>query len=99
MERKIAATKVRTHFGEILKEVTEKGDRIIVERLGIPLAVIMSVEEFNHLRTKGEAKTWEGQLQRIMALRKKIKGAIPDVAELIAKSRQERERTIINSMR
>ena len=66
MERRVAATEVRTHFGQILREVTEKGNRIIVERSGHPLALIMSMDEYNRLKSKEKPDVWQRQLARII---------------------------------
>lgn len=46
MTQVISALKARNYFGRILKAVTEKRGRFIVERRGEPSIVVMSLEDF-----------------------------------------------------
>ena len=98
MEKKLAATEVRVRFGEILRRVSQ-GEKIIVERAGSPLAVILSIEEFRRLQTQDKGVSRKEQLHKIKALRKSLKGPVPDVVELIDDSRRERENALLSGMR
>lgn len=48
--RVIPATKAKTYFGDVLKRVYEQNEAQIVERAGMPVAVIISIEEYVSLR-------------------------------------------------
>ncbi|RLD96632.1 MAG: addiction module antitoxin [Aquificota bacterium] len=98
MEKKLAATEVRVRFGEILKRVSQ-GEKIIVERAGTPLAVILSIEEFRRLQTQDKEGSRKEQLHKIEALRKNLKGPVPDAVELIDHSRKERENALLSGLR
>lgn len=43
MEKTISAFEARRNFGRILQEVLTKGDSVVVERHGEPVAVVVSV--------------------------------------------------------
>lgn len=46
----LPATEVKNRFGSVLREVTRSGGPIYVERDGKPVAVILSVREFERTR-------------------------------------------------
>jgi prevent-host-death family protein len=50
MARKMSATEARVHFGEVIRRVTEGNETIIVERGGIPAAVVISAARFEELK-------------------------------------------------
>ena len=53
MEKTISAFEARRNFGKILQEVLVNGDKIIVERHGEPVAVVVPVsvyEQWQHSR-------------------------------------------------
>jgi prevent-host-death family protein len=45
----LPATEVKNRFGRVLKEVARTGGPIVVERDGVPVAVIVSVEAYERL--------------------------------------------------
>lgn len=47
MEKIIGAFEVRRSFGRILQEVSAKGDRVVVERHGEPIAAVVPIEVYN----------------------------------------------------
>lgn len=47
MERTIGAFELRRSFGRILQEVAAKGDRVVVERHGRPVAAVAPSDAFN----------------------------------------------------
>ncbi|MEW6683476.1 MAG: type II toxin-antitoxin system Phd/YefM family antitoxin [Nitrospirota bacterium] len=53
---KIPALQARTRFGEILKNVQSGHARYLVEQGGIPVAGIISAEEFQRLIQEREAR-------------------------------------------
>ncbi len=56
MLKKISAMKARQNLGQIMNEVSLKGDDYIIERAGKPLVAVVSIEKFQALqRDKDEA--------------------------------------------
>ncbi len=58
MLRSLPATEVKNRLGRVLREVARSGGPIYVERDGKPVAVILSVSEFERTR-KGPALSGE----------------------------------------
>lgn len=54
--KRIPALQARTRFGEILKNVQSGQTRYLVEKGGIPVAGIISAEEFQRLIEEREAR-------------------------------------------
>lgn len=52
MDKIKSATEARVHFGEVMRDVSERDEIIIVERGGSPKIAIMSVAYLNELRSK-----------------------------------------------
>jgi prevent-host-death family protein len=50
MQKVIAATEVRNHFGELLNRVHRGQEHVVVEKLGIPVAAIVSMQEYEQFR-------------------------------------------------
>ena len=98
MEKRLAATEVRVRFGEILKKVAQ-GERVVVERSGVPMAVILSIEEFQKLKSQNKRVSRKDQLQRIKKLREGLRGTVPDIVELMVQARKEREDAVLDSLR
>ncbi len=48
--RTIPATEARVHFGEVLKRVYRSAEHLIVEKDGLPVAVIMGHAEYENYR-------------------------------------------------
>jgi prevent-host-death family protein len=98
MLKKISAMKARQNLGQLLNEVSIRGDSFIIERAGKPLAVLVDMERFELLQ--------EDQNFALQALKKvweKMAGADPqeiqaaiEEAEKIAK---EENRTRSELMR
>jgi prevent-host-death family protein len=47
MEKTVGAFEVRRSFGRILQQVTVKGDRVVVERHGEPVAAVVPIDVYN----------------------------------------------------
>jgi len=58
MRRTLPATEVKNRLGRVLREVAKSGGPIYVERDGKPVAVILSVSEFERTR-RGAALSGE----------------------------------------
>ena len=65
MLKKISAMKARQNLGQLLNEVSIRGDSYIIERAGKPLAALVDLERFQQLQEDhGSAlqalkKVWE----------------------------------------
>ncbi len=46
MLKKVSAMKARQNLGQVMNEVSLKGDDVIVERAGKPLVAIISIEKY-----------------------------------------------------
>lgn len=68
--RVIPAVEARVHLGEIMKRSFKKGERFIVEKAGIPMIVILSVEEYSRLIRDREEE---------FKIFDKIRSNIPDI--------------------
>ena len=47
--KSIASTQAQNNFGQVLDDITRNRTRYIIERRGIPQAVILSFEEFSRV--------------------------------------------------
>ena len=55
MLKKISAMKARQNLGQIMNEVSIKGDDYIIERAGKPLVAVVSMEKFQTLQRDKDA--------------------------------------------
>ena len=87
MLKKISAMKARQNLGQLLNEVSIRGDSFIIERAGKPLAALVDMERFQQLQEDQDAalqalkKVWE---KMAGAEAQEIEKAIEE-AETIAK--------------
>ena len=96
MERIMAATEARVHFGELMRQVVEKGQTVIVERDGMPQVVVLSVGEYERLRAAAKPDDWEEALHRAVAVAERIHARrqgkpLPPPEEIIRAVREERD--------
>ena len=61
----LPATEVKNRFGRVLREVSQTGGPIIVERDGKPVAVILSLDEYTRLQPRGTPTKKELDLLRV----------------------------------
>ena len=54
MLKKLSAMKARQNFGQVMNEVSLKGDDYIIERAGKPLVAIISMEKYRILQKERE---------------------------------------------
>lgn len=54
--KKVPALEARIHLGEIMKEVQGGKVRVLVEKSGVPMVGIISVEEFRRVIAEREAR-------------------------------------------
>jgi prevent-host-death family protein len=55
MERTIGAFEARRNFGKVLQEVVANGDKVIVERHGEPVAVVVPVDVYRQWQRSRQA--------------------------------------------
>lgn len=55
MLKKISAMKARQNLGQIMNEVSLRGDDYIIERAGKPLVAVVSMEKFHALQKDQDA--------------------------------------------
>jgi prevent-host-death family protein len=55
MEKTIGAFEIRRQFGKILQEVAVKGDRVVVERHGEPIAAVIPMEVYRQWKRSRQA--------------------------------------------
>lgn len=63
MEKTIGAFEVRRKFGQLLQEVAVKGDKIVVERHGEPIAAVVPIEVYN--QWKQERQRFFDQMREV----------------------------------
>ena len=101
MTRTISATEARVHFGDVLRSVTERGETIVVERSGKPLAVVLSFDTYARLRNNGKQKEdWWTLAERARErIARELNGRpLPDIVQLINDSREERDAEILDAV-
>ena len=88
----MTATEARIHFGEVLRLVTERQERVVVERSGRPSAVILSVEEYERLATGQPVANWRALLDAAHERVRETTGGkmVPIAEEVIQKMREDR---------
>ena len=52
MVRKVSAMAVRDRLGQILEEVYYRGDAVVIERAGRPMAVLVPPAEYERFRAR-----------------------------------------------
>jgi len=76
MEKTLGSATVRRKFGELLEEVYYRGDKVVVERRGRPMAALVPIDLY---------EKWQAQreqfFQLIVALRDRNKDIDPAVLE------------------
>ena len=71
MPRSVSATEAKNKLGSLIGWVAETGDEVIVENHGEPAAVLISVTEYDELRTLREKERRARMLEEMRALRRK----------------------------
>lgn len=100
MERVISATEARVRFGELMRKVVENQESVIVERSGEPRIVIISIEEYERLRSGGRRDDWEEALERAIRLATRIETRrgvppLPPPEDVIRETREERDEQLL----
>jgi prevent-host-death family protein len=93
MERVMSATEARIHFGELMRQVVEKGETVIVERGGKAHVVILSIDEYERLVKGRQGEDWQELVARARAQIEADLGgeALPAPEEILRQVREERD--------
>lgn len=88
--RHISATDARVRFGELLTAVKERGETVIVEKSGEPLAAVIPMAEYRRLtRRVLSQEWWDDQRKVAEELERNLAGRpYPDERELIDAGRE-----------
>ncbi len=82
MLKKISAIKARQNLGQLLNEVSIKGDSFIIERSGKPLAALVDLESLQKIQEDRDAA-----LAALQGIWQKMAGANPqEVSETVEKA-------------
>lgn len=63
--RHISATDARVRFGELLDAVKDRGETVIVEKSGQPLAAVIPIAEYNRLTRRVLSQDWWDDQQKV----------------------------------
>ncbi|MDH3522225.1 MAG: type II toxin-antitoxin system Phd/YefM family antitoxin [Acidobacteriota bacterium] len=94
MPRTLTATSARVRFGELLRDVADRGETVFVERNGKPQAVVMPLAEYRRLRRLEESGgSWEALLDETIAeIDRDLEGrTLPPADEVIRAMREDRD--------
>jgi prevent-host-death family protein len=81
----VSATEARVRFGEILGAVKNRGETVIVEKSGEPLAAVIPISEYRRMSRRGLSQEWwDRQGEIAEEIERNLAGRpYPDVRELI----------------
>lgn len=96
MEKTISATEARVRFGELLHQVADEQQVIVVERGGKPQAVVLSLEQYERLKSQAVTRDWQARLAKANELRTKIAArrggvSLSPAEEIIRQGREARD--------
>src|SRR5438094_9895359 len=80
MKRRLSAVEARKKLGEILEGVYYRGDEVIIERAGKPMAVVVPVKVYEDQQRKREAN-WDRIMERLDKVYERNKDVPTDVIE------------------
>lgn len=59
MQKVISATEARRGFGQVIKRVYNREEHLIVEKDGLPVMAILSINEYEDLMREARLRTFE----------------------------------------
>lgn len=102
MTKTMSASEAQEHFGELMRDVDERGETVLIERSGEPRAVVLPVAEYERMGGgTGEKPDWR-ELVRLSreGIARELNGRpLPDVTEVIHQMREERDAQILANLR
>ncbi|NOZ06348.1 MAG: type II toxin-antitoxin system Phd/YefM family antitoxin [Chloroflexi bacterium] len=95
MERVMSTTEARSHFGRLVQRVVENHESVIVKRGGQPVAVVLSLAEYERLKLATGQRGEQESLARAARIRARIAARrgerpLPPADEVIRQVREER---------
>ena len=90
MKRRLSAVEARKKLGEILEGVYYRGDEVIIERAGKPMAVMIPASRYANMERRRE-ETWK-MIEELRELNKDVAPEVlqAEVDEAIAAVRQQK---------
>lgn len=89
MQKKIGATEARNNLGRLLNRVHQREEHLVVEKLGIPVAAVISIVDYEHYQRLLVAEMLE-DLGRKVGTEAKKQGLTEDqLLEELAETRRE----------
>lgn len=90
MTKKVSAAQAKAQLSELVSQVAYGGERVIIERRGKPLAVLVSVEELERLDADTASSARPDLFESLLGIAEDI----PDekIDEMVKHIYQERER-------
>jgi len=97
MGRVVSATEARIRFGELMRRAVESREPIIVERGGTAHVVVISIDEYERLLRKQQAKDWKGLVAQARAQIQAELGEreLPPSEEILRQVREERDAQLL----
>jgi prevent-host-death family protein len=104
MIEKISAVDLHLKVGQVISRIQYAGERFIIERRGVPVAAVVSIEDLRRLES-GELDAHPTSEERMAALRmadmsrqmilaERNGVPLPDSVDLILEQREERDREL-----
>ncbi len=104
MTNKISASDLHLKVGQIISRIQYAGERFLIERRGVPVAAVVSVEDLERLEqgTEKRAPTKQerlatlhmARLGRELMLAHRNGKPLPDSVDLIQELREERDNEV-----
>ena len=73
MESVVSATQARINLGKLIRQVLA-GEVVVIEHIGKPAVVVLSVEEYTKLKAKRQ-QGWRETLEKILQLNARMQAA------------------------
>ena len=101
MKRKISAGEARTRLGELLEAVYYRGDEVVIERAGKPMAVVIPAARYAAME-RSRQQSFDRMWEFIERVHERNKDVPPeeierDIEEAIAEVRREMREEEANS--
>jgi prevent-host-death family protein len=95
----VSATEARVHFGELLERLLRDGEPVVVARGGRPVAVMLSLGEYERLSEGQRRAAWQDALEEAQEARARAgknlkRRAHPGVEEVLDAVREERDASL-----
>lgn len=93
MTKSMGVAELKKHFSEIMSEISLKGEHFIIERKGKPVAVMVSIEDFDTIKRRGKKEEKKGLLAAVGAW-EDFYGLDRVIEDIYKKRRISRDRSV-----